>query len=117
VSAVPSLDVDAKSLRVERAVEEGRQVVDGALPAVLSILKDYAEPRYPSFMGIRKASKAEIPVWSLSDLGVEAPKAAVSWLEVMNPPARAVTNEIIEGDSPEDIAAKLADKIMSEKVL
>ncbi|MDH3944103.1 MAG: electron transfer flavoprotein subunit beta/FixA family protein [Anaerolineae bacterium] len=117
VSAVKSFDAGGKTLQVERAIEEGRQVVDGPLPAVLSIVKDYAEPRYPSFMGIRKASKAEIPVWSLGELSIEAPTAVVTYPEMMNPPEREVTNEIIEGDSPEDIAAKLADKIMAEKVL
>jgi electron transfer flavoprotein beta subunit len=109
--------VEGGKVKVERAMEEGRQVVEGKLPAVLSIVKDYGEPRYPSFMGIRKASKAEIPEWTAGDLGIDPPGAAVSWPEVMNPPASEVTNEIIEGDSPEDIAAKLADKIMEEKVL
>lgn len=109
--------VEGGMVKVERAMEEGRQVVEGKLPAVLSIVKDYGEPRYPSFMGIRKASKAEIPEWTAGDLDIDPPGAAVSWPEVMNPPASEVTNEIIEGDSPEDIAAKLADKIMEEKVL
>jgi electron transfer flavoprotein beta subunit len=75
------------------------------------------EPRYPSFMGIRKASRAEIPTWSLSDLGIEAPTAVVSWPELMNPPSREVSCEIIEGGNPDEIAAKLADKILAEKVL
>jgi len=35
----------------------------------------------------------------------------------MNPPEREIKNEIISGDTPEDIAAALADKIMAEKVL
>jgi electron transfer flavoprotein beta subunit len=109
------------SIKVDRAMEEGRQKVEASLPAVLSIVKDYGEPRYPSFMGIRKASRAAIPEWTVADLGMEAPTAAVSWPEswpeVMEPPAREITNEIIEGDSPADIAAKLADKIMEEKVL
>ena len=117
IAAVPALDAGAKTIRVERAIEEGRQIVDGPLPAVLSIVKDYGEPRYPSFMGIRKASKAEIPTWSLSDLGIDAPTQVVTYPELMNPPAKDVANEIIEGDSPEDIANKLADKIMAEKVL
>jgi electron transfer flavoprotein beta subunit len=116
-SAVPALDVKAKTIRIERAVEEGRQVVDGVLPAVLSIVKDYGEPRYPSFIGIRKASKAEIPVWSLADLGIDLPNVVVSWSEIMNPPQREVTNEIVQGDSVEQSAAALADKIIAEKVL
>jgi electron transfer flavoprotein beta subunit len=103
--------------KVYRAIEEGRLVVEGLLPAVLSITKDYGEPRYPSFMGIRKAARAQVPVWTLSDLGIEAPESVVSWPEVMNPPTREITNEIIEGDSPEEIAEKLVDKMFAEKVL
>lgn len=102
---------------VERAMEEGRQVVEGALPAVMSIVKDFGEPRYPSFMGIRKAARATIPVWSKADLGADIPGAVVSWPDVMNPPKRDITTEIVDGDNPQDIAGKLAEKIMAEKVL
>jgi len=35
----------------------------------------------------------------------------------MNPPVREVATEMIGGDSPQDIAEKLADKILGEKVL
>ncbi len=117
VAAIDAVDVEAKTIQAQRAMEEGRQVVSSKLPAVLSIVKDYGEPRYPSFMGIRKASKAEIPSWTAADLSITTPEAVVSWPEIMSPPAREVANEIIEGASPEEIAATLADKIMAEKVL
>jgi electron transfer flavoprotein beta subunit len=115
VSAID--EIGDGNIKVQRAMEEGRQVVQGKLPAVLSIVKDYGEPRYPSFMGIRKAARAEVPVWGVGDLGIETPAAVVAWPEVMNPPVREITNEIIEGESPQEIAEKLADKIMAEKVL
>jgi electron transfer flavoprotein beta subunit len=115
VSAIDG--VDEGVIKVQRAIEEGRQLVAAKLPAALSIIKDYGEPRYPSFMGIRKAARAQIPVWNLGDLGIQAPTAVVSWPDVMNPPEREITNEIIQGDSPQEIAEKLADKIMAEKVL
>lgn len=117
VSAIRSLDPGAGVVRVERTIEEGRQVVEGKLPAVLSVSKDIGEPRYPSFMGIRKASRAVIPTWSLADLGVAAPQPVVHWPEMMNPPAREVKTEIITGNSPEEIAQKLVDRILAEKVL
>jgi electron transfer flavoprotein beta subunit len=104
------------AVRVERATEEGRQVVTAKPPAVLSIVKDYGEPRYPSFMGIRKASKAVIPTWTLSDLGTAAPVPAVSMLEILNPPSREVNCEIIAG-TPGEAAEKLVEKILGEKVL
>ena len=111
------IKVDGGGVRVERAIEEGRQIVTAKLPAVFSLVKDFGEPRYPSFMGIRKASRAEIPIWSLADLGVAAPAAVISWPEVMNPPSREVACEVIGGGSPQEIAEKLADKILAEKIL
>lgn len=104
-------------LRAERSIEEGRQVVESKLPSVVSVNKDIGEPRYPSFMGIRKASRANIPTWSLDDLGIDAPKSVAHWPEMINPPAREITTEIISGESPQEIAEKLADKILAEKVL
>lgn len=109
--------VGESAVRVERAVEEGRQIVEGQLPAVISVSKDIGEPRYPSFMGIRKASRAEIPVWSLGDLGKGAPASVVRWPGIESPPVREVTTEMISGSSPVEIAVKLADKILEEKVL
>jgi len=114
---VGQIKVDAGSVTVERVLEEGRQSVKANLPSVLSIVQSIGEPRYPSFMGIRKASKANIPVWSLGDLGVGAPAAVVKRLEISNPPSREIVCEIIAGDSPEAIAETLADKILAEKVL
>ena len=117
VVVISAVDPTARTIRVERSAEEGRLIVSARLPAVLSIVKDFGEPRYPSFMGIRKASRAEIPVWSLSDLGLSGLKANISWPEIMNPPQRQVTTEMITGTSSQDIAASLADKIIAEKIL
>ena len=111
------IKVDAGSVRVERVIEEGRQNVSAKLPAVLSVVQSIGEPRYPSFMGIRKASKATIPVWSLGDLGIAAPAAIVKRAELMNPPVRETAVEIIAGDTPEVIAETLVEKILAEKVL
>jgi electron transfer flavoprotein beta subunit len=117
VSVVQALDPAAGTIKVGRATEEGRQVVEAKLPAVVSVGKDIAEPRYPSFMGIRKASRANIPIWSLADLGVTAVESKVMWPEMSNPPAREVVTEMVSGDNPQDIAGKLADLILAEKVL
>ena len=104
-------------MTVERVLEEGRQIMKANLPAVLSVVQSIGEPRYPSFMGIRKASKANIPVWSLADLGISAPAAAVTRTELITPPSDTRTVEMITGESPAEIAEKLADKIIAEKVL
>ena len=114
---VGKITVDGGSVTVERVLEEGRQTVKANLPAVLSIVQSIGEARYPSFMGIRKASKATIPTWTLADLGISAPATVVTRVEIMNPPVRETVCEIIKGETPEVIAEALADKILAEKVL
>jgi electron transfer flavoprotein alpha/beta subunit len=69
-------------------------------------------------MGIRKASKATIPIWSAADIGMTSiPATALSWPEVFAPPKIETKVEMITGDSPEAMAAKLAARLLEEKVL
>ena len=116
VSKILAVDYAAKTIKVERLLEQGKQVVTSSLPAVISVMKDINEPRYPSFIGIRKASKAVIPEWSLADLGIDAPQAKTQVTAFSNPPSREVQVEMIEG-TPEEQAAKLVERLLEEKVL
>jgi len=117
VSKFESVNPGDGKIQVLRSMEEASQVVDSDLPAVVSVTKDYGEPRYPSFMGIRKASKAEFPIWSLADLGIDPPSSTIGWPEVSEPVQKDVVTEIIEGDTPEEKAKTLVEKLIAEKVL
>jgi electron transfer flavoprotein beta subunit len=122
VIKIAELDPDGKTITVERLLEEGRQVVSASLPAAVGTTKGINEPRYTSFIGIRKAAKMEYPLWSLADVGAEADKvgaagSAVRWPEVSAPPTREGEAEIIEADTVEESAAILVDKLLAEKVI
>jgi electron transfer flavoprotein beta subunit len=114
---VGHITLEGSAVQVARVIEEGRQNVTAPLPVVMTIVQSIGEPRYPSFIGIRKAAKASIPVWSLADLGTSAPVAVVTRTELVTPPAREVICEIVSGESPKAIAEALAEKILAEKVL
>ena len=111
------IKIQEGSVTVERVIEEGRQTVSAKLPAVVSVVQSIGEPRYPSFMGIRKASKANIPAWTLGDLSVTAPAAVVTRKDLMSPPMRETSVEIITGDTPQAIAEALVGRILAEKIL
>lgn len=118
VAAISELDASAKTITVERLLEEGRQVVSGPLPAVVSVVKEINEPRYPSFMGIRKASKAEIPRWSAADVGLDGDvQPALTWPDILAPEKSETECEVIEGSDPSEIAGKLAARLFEEKVI
>jgi len=121
VAEIKEVDFDAQTITVVRALDSGRETVSSSLPAVLSVLKEIGEPRYPSFMGIRKASRAKIPQWGLVDLGLSAAEVGaagsqVQWPEVTLPPAAETALELIEGE-PEEAAKILVDKLLAEKVI
>jgi electron transfer flavoprotein beta subunit len=114
---VGHIEMDGNAIKVARIIEEGRQNVKAPLPVVLTIVQSIGEPRYPSFIGIRKAAKAAIPVWSIGELGTSAPAAFVTRTELITPPRHEVSCEVISGDSPASIAQTLVEKILAEKVL
>jgi electron transfer flavoprotein beta subunit len=122
VIKIAELDPEGKTIVVERLLEEGRQVVSARLPAVVGTTKGINEPRYTSFIGIRKAAKMEYPCWALDDIGAEADKvgatgSGVRWPQVLAPPAREGEAEIIAADTVEETASILVDKLLAEKVI
>ena len=60
-----------KRATVHRLIEEGYEVLDVELPAVLTVVKEVAEPRLPTLRGKRRARTEEIPVWGPVDLSVD----------------------------------------------
>ena len=117
------VDVTGDSATLLRALDEGMQTVKVRLPAVISVSKEINEPRYPNFMGIRKASRmqypatgaGELPGLDLSRIGEGA--ALLKWTNLRKPPARTGKCEIITGASVAEQAANLADKLIAEKVI
>lgn len=117
VSRIIEADYAAGTIKVEKMLEQGKQIVSARLPAVISVMKGINEPRYPNFLGIRKAAKARIPVWSAADLGIDLPSAATSARRYFNPPARDIRTEMIAGENVDTKAATLVDRLFEEKVL
>ena len=123
VVKIREVDFEGGRITVERLVEEGLEIASAPLPALVSVIKGINEPRYPSFRGIRKAARMEIPIWGtgdIEDLDSERSSeagAAVRWTNIRKPPARAAQCEIIEADTVEEQAGILADRMLAAKVI
>lgn len=121
VAQIKAVDFAAKTITVVRALEGGRETLTSRLPAVVSVLKEIGEPRYPNIIKIRKAAKAIVPEWGLAKVGLSAGQVGAAgsqarWPEVTLPPERATTLELITGE-PAEAARILVDKLLAEKVI
>jgi electron transfer flavoprotein beta subunit len=116
-SVTKIVDIAGGQLTVERMVDGGQETVSVKLPAVVSVGKEINDPRYPSFMGIRKAAKAKIPTMTIGELGVDGASARTSWTNIRKPQERKTEVRIIDGATAQEKAAKLVDALLAEKVI
>jgi electron transfer flavoprotein beta subunit len=113
------LEVDGDKVVVHREHEEGWDVVESSLPAVVSVVEAINEPRYPSFKGIMAAKSKPLDVKSAGDLGIDPAEVgqANAWAVLtefeQRPPKEAGT--IVEDDGSGSAAAQLADWMQEKK--
>ncbi len=102
-------------ITVKRQSESGYDVVEAALPALVSVTSGINEPRYPQLKGIMAAKKKEIKKYTAADLGlapdqIGAAGAKERVLTVGRPPPRKAGKIITdEGDAGKQIADLLAE--------
>ena len=107
--------------KVERVSADGYQVVEVSLPALITVSNELGEPRYPTIKGIMAAKRKEPIVWTPADIGVEPSQIGAAgrrtkMLKIFQP-VREGTCEIVEGDSPEEAAVGLAQRLREAKLL
>src|SRR6201992_1899328 len=72
LSLARKVTVDGSTVTIERVTDTGYEKVEGATPAVISVVEKINDPRYPSFKGIMAAKSKPIDVKSLADIGLDA---------------------------------------------
>ncbi len=116
VGKVLDVDAGAKKITAERHLETVIETVTAPLPAVVSVIKDINNPRYPSLLKIKKVAKISPPVWTAADLGVAglAPAAVVA--NRVPPPPRP-SGELIDGADATAKVRKLVDKLLENQII
>ena len=70
VTYVQDVKVEGDTLIVNRALEDGHQVVEVKMPCLLTAIEELNEPRYMNVANIFSTSDDEIKVWSAADIDV-----------------------------------------------
>lgn len=103
-------------IRCQRLTDDGYEVVEMSLPAVITVVKEINEPRLPSLKGMMRAKKAVIPVWTLADISTDENlcglKGSPTQVVKTFVPVHDINSEMFEGTADEQ-ARCLADRLMS----
>lgn len=118
--ATVAKSISAKDGRlvVERVLTDGFETVEVAVPAMVSVSNELGDPRYPQLRQIMAAARKQVTTYTLADLGLSAADIAPRIkLERLFVPVRDSQVEVIEGDSPAEKAANLAQKLRDAKLI
>jgi electron transfer flavoprotein beta subunit len=96
-------------LTAKRMHEDGWDLCEIRLPAVLSVVKGINQPRVPTLRGRLAAQKKEIPVWKAADIGVDPARVGLDGSPTRvvrtNPAAaRHTTTLVLDGPAAESAA-------------
>ena len=109
--------VKDKSIRVERMMEEGFEIIETPLPALLTVVKEINEPRLPSLKGMMRAKQAKITLWTQKELNLDPQAIGLSGsltqvVKIFTPPPRTA-GQIFSGETNEAVE-KIVEALKTE---
>ena len=119
LSQARKVTVDGSAVTIERLTDDGYEVVQGSLPAIVSVVEKINDPRYPSFKGIMAAKSKPVQKLTIADLGLGADEVGLAnaTTQVVSfelaPPRQAGVVVKDEGDG----GVKIAEFLVSKKLV
>jgi len=106
-------DVSDKSIKVQRLMDDGYDIVESPLPVLLTVVKELNTPRLPSLKGKMAAKKAVITKMDLNAIGAEPENVGLkgSPTQVKNifAPQSKVDKKILQGGMEEQVDALIKE--------
>lgn len=111
-----SFELTDGGIKVERQTENGYQVVESALPALVTVTAGATTPRYPTLKGIMAAKSKPVERFTLADLGLtaESVEATQTVSGVQDAPERQAGEVVEDG---EEAVQKVVQILKEAKVI
>jgi len=115
------LTPNKKRIRVKQETENGYEILEARLPAVVSASKGELIRRVPSFQDVLTARTKDLRVIAADDLDLDEAELGLqgSYTQVVNvfPPAQKTGGTKLEGLEPEVAARKIAAYLRDQKFI
>jgi electron transfer flavoprotein beta subunit len=118
ITIAKRIEVSAGTVRVERIIPDGHEVIEAPLPALITVSNELGLPRYPTMRAIMAANRKRPAIWKLSDVGVD-PATLNPHLQLVDlfVPVQDQACEFIEGGDEREIAHKLFQKLRDGRLI
>jgi len=122
VDQIQNLDLSAKKVRVRRKLEGRHEIVEAPLPALITVVREINQPRYPTVPMRLMAEDAEVTLWdnkamklSMETIGL---KGSATQVRKIFSPERAKGEILGDGlNAPEEAAKLLIDNLVEKDIL
>lgn len=129
VERIRKIDPDAQRITVERHLEDGVEVVETSLPALVTVVEGINQVRRASMPGMLRAVRYEPVTWTVNDfpeidrtqIGLKGSPTVVGKAWVPEPITR--TGETLTGGegedgqgSPQDVARQLFERLLATEL-
>lgn len=116
-----SIVIDGNTVRVERVLDDGTEIVETDWPAVVTVSNEIGAPRAPSLRETMRAARKPLVAWKVADLGLDAVAVGAAGSRTVRErlfaPSKTVQCEFIDAPSPEEQGVRLAARLRDAKVL
>jgi electron transfer flavoprotein beta subunit len=112
-------EATGEMMRLERMLEEGYEIIETPLPALITVVKEINEPRIPSLKGLMRAKSAKIITLTQKELNLDSQQIGLCGsptqvVKIFTPTPRQ-GGQILKGEVS-DIAGQLVELLRSEVV-
>jgi electron transfer flavoprotein beta subunit len=117
ITAARKVELDGDTVRVEKASDDGYEIIEVPVPALVTTTYEVGALREPGVEAFMSAASKPITNWDAQELGIETDNTDRFSMTKMYEPAHEGTCEILEGADPGEKAEKLVAKLTEAKVI
>lgn len=111
ITVAQKIEVNSGTVKIERVLADGYEVIECALPCLVTVSHELGELRSANVKGLMAAQKQPFTSWKAGDLEIEDSSLVHGLPLKLYKPEKEVVCDIVAGDTPEEAGANLAMKL------
>lgn len=121
ITYAAKIEINGDTIKVDREHDDGYEIMEAKLPAMVTVVKSIAEPRFPTVKGTMKANRTQIPVWTAADINADEKRIGLTGSptqvrRIFTPKQRS-QGQVIQEDSAKQAVAVLMQKLGDAKII